>query len=115
MMVDGRQVPPKVSFDVNPSSRQILENLIAMGHSGRDSSEPGDGLIRPAATAASAWGRRRPTGKISMRTVPRNFPGRSGTKDDLVYLCSPETATASALTGVITDPAHARYAVSEVR
>jgi aconitate hydratase len=44
------------------------------------------------------------TERISLRTVPRNFPGRSGTKDDLVYLCSPETATASALTGVITDP-----------
>ena len=44
------------------------------------------------------------TGKVSLRTVPRNFPGRSGTKEDLVYLCSPETATASALTGVITDP-----------
>jgi aconitate hydratase len=44
------------------------------------------------------------SGKASLRTVPRNFPGRSGTKDDQVYLCSPETAAASALTGVITDP-----------
>jgi aconitate hydratase len=44
------------------------------------------------------------TGRISLRTVPRNFPGRSGTKEDQVYLCSPETATASALSGVITDP-----------
>jgi aconitate hydratase len=44
------------------------------------------------------------TGRISLRTVPRNFPGRSGTSEDLVYLCSPETAAASALTGVITDP-----------
>jgi aconitate hydratase len=44
------------------------------------------------------------SGKVSLRTVPRNFPGRSGTKEDQVYLCSPETAAASALTGVITDP-----------
>jgi len=44
------------------------------------------------------------TGRISLRTVPRNFPGRSGTKEDQVYLCSPETAVASALTGRITDP-----------
>jgi aconitate hydratase len=44
------------------------------------------------------------SGKISLRTVPRNFPGRSGTLEDQVYLCSPETAAASALTGVITDP-----------
>jgi len=44
------------------------------------------------------------TKTISLRTNPRNFPGRSGTKEDLVYLCSPETAAASALRGVITDP-----------
>jgi aconitate hydratase len=44
------------------------------------------------------------TGKLSLRTVPRNFPGRSGTRDDQVCLVSPETATASALTGEITDP-----------
>jgi aconitate hydratase len=44
------------------------------------------------------------SGKVSLRTVPRNFPGRSGTIDDQVYLCSPETAVASALMGVITDP-----------
>ncbi|MGI9354608.1 MAG: aconitate hydratase, partial [Rhizobiaceae bacterium] len=44
------------------------------------------------------------TGKNSLRTTPRNFPGRSGNKDDRVYLCSPETATASALMGRITDP-----------
>jgi aconitate hydratase len=43
-------------------------------------------------------------GKISLRTMPRNFPGRSGTLDDKVYLCSPETAAAAALTGKITDP-----------
>jgi aconitate hydratase len=44
------------------------------------------------------------SGRISLRTVPRNFPGRSGTREDSVYLYSPETAAASALTGVITDP-----------
>jgi aconitate hydratase len=44
------------------------------------------------------------TNELSLRTVPRNFPGRSGTREDKVCLVSPETATASALTGVITDP-----------
>jgi aconitate hydratase len=44
------------------------------------------------------------TGQVSLRTFPRNFPGRSGTKDDQVYLCSPETGAAAALKGVITDP-----------
>jgi aconitate hydratase len=43
-------------------------------------------------------------GSISLRTFPRNFPGRSGTQEDLVFLCSPETAAAAALTGKITDP-----------
>lgn len=44
------------------------------------------------------------TNRICLRTVPRNFPGRSGTREDAVHLCSPETAAASALTGKITDP-----------
>jgi aconitate hydratase len=44
------------------------------------------------------------TGRNSLRTMPRNFPGRSGTEEDAVWLCSPETAAAAALTGVITDP-----------
>jgi aconitate hydratase len=44
------------------------------------------------------------TGQVSLRTFPRNFPGRSGTKDDQVYLCSPETIAAAALKGMITDP-----------
>src|SRR5205823_13659260 len=44
------------------------------------------------------------TGRNSLRTVPRNFPGRSGADEDAVWLCSPETAAAAALTGVITDP-----------
>src|SRR6266446_6793126 len=43
-------------------------------------------------------------GRNSLRTVPRNFPGRSGTDEDSVWLCSPETAAAAALTGEITDP-----------
>jgi aconitate hydratase len=45
-----------------------------------------------------------PAHTISLRTMPRNFPGRSGTLDDKIYLCSPETAAAAALTGKITDP-----------
>ena len=54
------------------------------------------------------------TDRISLRTVPRNFPGRSGTPEDQVYLCSPETAAASALTGVITDPRDLGIAVPAV-
>ena len=103
MMVDGKQVHDRVSFDVNPTSRQILENLSEMGllvpllHSGAR-------LHQTGCNGCIGMGQAPATGRISLRTVPRNFPGRSGTKEDSVYLCSPETAAASALTGKITDP-----------
>jgi aconitate hydratase len=103
LIVDGKQVHDRVSFDINPASRQVLENLTSQGflqkliHSGARIHQAGcNGCV--------GMGQAPATGKISLRTVPRNFPGRSGTKDDQVYLCSPETAAASALTGVITDP-----------
>ncbi|MFZ2853613.1 MAG: aconitate hydratase [Rhodocyclaceae bacterium] len=102
-MVAGRRIAAGVSFDVNPSSRQVLENLVASGalmqlvHAGARLHQTGcNGCIGMGQAPAS--------GRISLRTVPRNFPGRSGSEDDQVYLCSPETATASALTGEITDP-----------
>jgi aconitate hydratase len=103
LMVDEKQVHDRVSFDINPTSRQILENLANLGLLEK--------LIRSGARIHQAgcngcigMGQAPATGKISLRTVPRNFPGRSGTKEDQVYLCSPETAAASALAGVITDP-----------
>lgn len=102
-MLEGRRVHPDTSFHVNPGSRQVLENvyqaggLLAFLTSGTRVHEPGcQGCI--------GMGQAPATGEVSLRTFPRNFPGRSGTKDDKVYLCSPETATAAALRGVITDP-----------
>ncbi len=103
MMVSGQQINDHVSFDINPTSRQMLENLVALGYLGR-LIRAGGRIHQAGCNGCIGMGQAPATGKISMRTVPRNFPGRSGTKDDLVYLCSPETATASALTGVITDP-----------
>ncbi len=102
-MVDGRKVSSHVSFDVNPTSRQILENL---ANSGNLSSliTAGARIHQAGCNGCIGMGQAPATDRISLRTVPRNFPGRSGTKEDLVYLCSPETATASALTGKITDP-----------
>jgi aconitate hydratase len=103
MMVDGRQVHDRVSFDVNPTSRQILENMIALGYLGK-LIRAGGRIHQAGCNGCIGMGQAPATGRISLRTVPRNFPGRSGTREDSVYLCSPETATASALTGVITDP-----------
>jgi aconitate hydratase len=103
LVANGRQAHDRVSFDINPTSRQILENLAEMGLLSQ--------LIRAGARIHQAgcngcigMGQAPATGRISLRTVPRNFPGRSGTKEDAVYLCSPETAVAAALTGQITDP-----------
>lgn len=102
-IVQGRRVHRRVSFDINPTSRQLLENLTADGllfpllHSGAR-------LHQAGCNGCIGMGQAPATDRISLRTVPRNFPGRSGTKEDKVCLVSPETAAASALTGVITDP-----------
>jgi aconitate hydratase len=101
--VDGRQTPDGVSFDVNPTSRQSLEALARSGAVAKLVAA-GARLNQAGCMGCIGVGQAPATGAISLRTVPRNFPGRSGTRDDKVYLCSPETAVASALTGRITDP-----------
>jgi aconitate hydratase len=103
LMVDGRQVHSHVSLDVNPTSRQILENLVREGYLFR-LIHAGARIHQAGCNGCIGMGQAPATDKLSLRTVPRNFPGRSGTKDDQVCLVSPETATASALKGVITDP-----------
>ena len=102
-IVKGRRVARQVSFDINPTSRQLLEELVAEGEIGH-LLHAGARLHQAGCNGCIGMGQAPASGKVSLRTVPRNFPGRSGTIDDLVYLCSPETAAASALTGVITDP-----------
>ena len=103
LIVEGRQVHGRVSFDINPTSRQILENLSEMGLLNR-LIHAGGRIHQTGCNGCIGMGQAPATDRISLRTVPRNFPGRSGTMEDQVYLCSPETAAASALTGVITDP-----------
>jgi aconitate hydratase len=102
-IVEGKQTHPRVSFDVNPTSRQTLEVLISMGLLA-PLIRSGARLHQSGCMGCIGMGQAPATGQISLRTMPRNFPGRSGVQDDLVYLCSPETAAASALTGKITDP-----------
>jgi aconitate hydratase len=102
-IVEGRRVHPRVSFDVNPTSRHLLENLV---HDGLLLAlvRAGARIHQAGCNGCIGMGQAPATDRISLRTVPRNFPGRSGTKEDKVCLVSPETAAASALTGVITDP-----------
>src|SRR5205823_2048274 len=61
-------------------------------------------MLEPACGPCVGMGQAPPSGSVSVRTFNRNFPGRSGTQNDQVYLCSPATAAATALRGVITDP-----------
>jgi aconitase A len=103
LMVRGQQVHDRVSFDINPSSREILENLIADGLL-QDLVRAGARIHQAGCNGCIRMGQAPASGRNSLRTVPRNFSGRSGAKEDSVFLCSPETATASALTGRITDP-----------
>jgi aconitate hydratase len=102
-ILKGRQSHPSVSFDVNPSSRQILQDLTRMGAT-LELISAGARLHQSGCMGCIGMGQAPANGSNSLRTMPRNFPGRSGTQEDSVYLCSPETAAAAALTGKITDP-----------
>jgi aconitate hydratase len=102
-ITDGRQAHPQVSMDVNPTSRQILADLTAMGAT-LSLIRSGARIHQAGCMGCIGMGQAPAIGRNSLRTVPRNFPGRSGTDKDSVWLCSPETAAAAALTGQITDP-----------
>ena len=102
-IVAGRQTAPQVSFDVNPTSREILADLTKMGAM-TQLVIAGARIHQAGCMGCIGMGEAPASGRNSLRTMPRNFPGRSGTREDSVWLCSPETAATSALTGVITDP-----------
>ncbi|GAA4868115.1 aconitate hydratase [Saccharopolyspora cebuensis] len=102
-MVRGRQTDAAVSFDVNPTSREILEDLTRMGAT-FDLIAAGARIHQAGCMGCIGMGQAPAVGQNSLRTFPRNFPGRSGTEEDSVWLCSPETAAAAALTGRIGDP-----------
>lgn len=102
-IVRGKAVHEEVSFDVNPTSRQIIQNMIDNKTFG-NLITAGARFHQSGCMGCIGMGQAPASNTISLRTMPRNFPDRSGTKDDQVYLCSPETAAASALTGKITDP-----------
>jgi aconitate hydratase len=102
-IMKNRHSHPDTSFHVNPGSRQVLENVAQQGGA-MFLLMAGARIHESGCLGCIGMGQAPGTGEVSLRTFPRNFPGRSGTKDDQVYLCSPETAAAAALRGVITDP-----------
>lgn len=102
-ILDGRRVAPHLSFHVNPGSRQVLENVVEHGGA-MMLLLAGAQVQQPGCLGCIGMGQAPGTNQVSLRTFPRNFPGRSGTKNDTVYLCSPETAAAAGLFGVVTDP-----------
>jgi aconitate hydratase len=99
----GRQVHSRVSLEINPGSRQVLENLALAGGL-LPLLEAGARIMPPGCWGCIGMGQAPATGAVSVRTFTRNFPGRSGTQNDQVYLATPETAVAAAIFGEITDP-----------
>ncbi len=102
-MLKGKTVHPSVSMSVSPGSRQVLTMLANCGALS-DILASGARVLECACGPCIGMGFSPNSGGVSLRTFNRNFLGRSGTKDGQVYLVSPETAVASALTGYITDP-----------
>ena len=102
-VLERYKVHPDVSFEINPGSLQVLENLLALSGL-KNILKGGTRIHQCGCLGCIGMGQAPPTNSISLRTFTRNFPGRSGTIPDFVYLVSPETAVASAIKGVITDP-----------
>ena len=102
-ILKGKTIAPNVSLSISPGSRQVLTMLSQMGAL-TDILSSGARLLECACGPCIGMGFSPNSGGVSLRTFNRNFHGRSGTKDGQVYLVSPETAAASALTGFITDP-----------
>ncbi len=102
-MLKGKTVHPDVSVGIAPGSKQVFNMLAQCGALG-DLIAAGCRILECACGPCIGMGQSPNSGGISLRTFNRNFEGRSGTADGQIYLVSPETAAASALTGVLTDP-----------
>ncbi|XES77253.1 MAG: aconitate hydratase [Candidatus Bathyarchaeia archaeon] len=102
-LLKGKKISDHVSLTISPGSRQVLENLAASGDL-VDLIRAGARVIENGCGPCIGIGQAPPSGAVTLRTFNRNFKGRSGTKDAQIFLVSPETAVASALTGAITDP-----------
>src|SRR5438067_634138 len=100
---DGRIVHPSIAATATPGSRQILTAIAESGVY-RQLVEGGVRMLEPVCGPCVGMGQAPPSGANSLRTMNRNFPGRSGTPEDCVYLCSPAVAAVSMIEGKITDP-----------
>ncbi|HYZ04496.1 MAG TPA: aconitate hydratase [Rubrobacter sp.] len=96
-------VYPGLVMTVTPGSRQILDSIASTGVYS-DLVRAGARMLEPVCGPCVGMGQAPPSDSVSVRTFNRNFPGRSGTITDQVYLTSPTTAVATALRGAITDP-----------
>lgn len=101
--LEARHCHPDVSLEINPGSSQVLLNVSKAGGVS-NLILAGARIHQSGCLGCIGMGQAPGTGTVSLRTFPRNFPGRSGTFPDQVYLCSPETAVAAAIFGSITDP-----------
>ena len=102
-LLKGRTIDPSVSLSISPGSRQVLAMLAEAGAL-NDILASGARVLECACGPCIGMGFSPNSAGVSLRTFNRNFLGRSGTADAGVYLVSPETAVAAALTGTITDP-----------
>lgn len=102
-ILKGKTVHPDVSLSIAPGSKQVY-NMLAENGALADLIAAGARILECACGPCIGMGQSPNSGGVSLRTFNRNFEGRSGTADAKVYLVSPETAAASALTGVFTDP-----------
>jgi predicted aconitate hydratase len=100
---DGRIVHPSIAATATPGSRQILTAIAESGVY-RQLVEGGVRMLEPVCGPCVGMGQAPPSGANSLRTMNRNFPGRSGTPEDCVYLCSPAVAAVSMIEGKIADP-----------
>jgi aconitate hydratase len=102
-ILKGRKIHPDVNLTITPGSKQVFE-MIARNGALAIFISAGARILESACGPCIGMGQAPPSGAISVRTMNRNFPGRSGTPEDQVYLASPYVATACALRGSITDP-----------
>ena len=102
-VLKGKKVHTGISMTVTPGSRQVF-NMIARGGALTDLIQSGARILESACGPCIGMGQSPPSDSVSLRTFNRNFPDRSGTPNDRVYLVSPEVAAVSALAGEISDP-----------